>query len=270
MKISAVMCTWRRFRCVERALACWLSQDWDGEMELIIYSTDVDNPLSLASPIPGVSIINNGRDFLTGEDYTNTGAIRRDALKFATGTHFICWDDDDLYWPWDVRQRVDGILATGARAWKPWYSWMTQPHIPPFQTFNYLEASVLVEIGAVRAAGFKDASGPEHLAWFDALWNAGQLIADMHAIPGYVFAWGDPPDMAGHKQSGYGANPTPLDNFERHKVGCTDIATRPLERRQFPHDYPAILALFNDALADVQTEKPALFEKYVAPTMSLL
>ena len=36
-KVSAVMCTYRRFKCVERAVNCFLAQDYNGEKELIIY-----------------------------------------------------------------------------------------------------------------------------------------------------------------------------------------------------------------------------------------
>ena len=44
-KISAVMCTYRRFTCVERAVNCFLAQTYQNK-ELIIYNTDVDNPYS--------------------------------------------------------------------------------------------------------------------------------------------------------------------------------------------------------------------------------
>ena len=41
-KISAVMCTYGRFSCVERAMNCFLAQTYPNK-ELIIYNTDVDN-----------------------------------------------------------------------------------------------------------------------------------------------------------------------------------------------------------------------------------
>ena len=42
-KVTAVMCTYRRFKCVERAMNCFLAQDYPNK-ELIIYNTDVENP----------------------------------------------------------------------------------------------------------------------------------------------------------------------------------------------------------------------------------
>ena len=267
MKISCVLTTWRRATCVERAVACFLSQDWPGEMELIIFNTDVANPIALDAEsfrdTTSITVVNHGIDMVTGLEYSNTGAIRRDALTFATGTHYVTFDDDDLYFPWDMRQRVDGILATGAQAWKPYQSWMKQRGAPPFLSFNYMEASVLVDIDVVRSAGFKDASGPEHLAWFESLWNVGKMIADPDAIPGYCFYWSDDQGIAGHKQSD-AAEFVRLDNFQRHKLGCTDIATRPLMRRGFPADYQAIAVEFNEAIEEIRRTKPALYEKYVA------
>ena len=42
-KVSAVMCTYGRFECVERAVNCFLNQTYQNK-ELIIYNTDADNP----------------------------------------------------------------------------------------------------------------------------------------------------------------------------------------------------------------------------------
>ena len=40
-KVSAVMCTYRRFKCVERAMNCFISQTYPNK-ELIIFNTDTD------------------------------------------------------------------------------------------------------------------------------------------------------------------------------------------------------------------------------------
>lgn len=269
MKVSCVLTTWRRFHCVERAVACFLGQDYGGEMELIIFNTDIDFPIVLSDDFVvhrrRIKVINCGIDFETKKLYTNTGAIRRDALTFATGTHYITWDDDDIFFPWDVRQRVDGLWReAGARAWKPYHSFMKQRGAEPFLSFNYMEASVLVEIDAVREHGFKGSTGPEHLAWFEALLNAGQLVADELAVPGYCFYWADPVGIAGHKQSDM-AEFSRLDNFERHKAGCTDIARRKLACKGFPRDYTDIVAEFSGAIADLEKSKPIGYEKYIAP-----
>ena len=44
-------------------------------------------------------------------------------------------------------------------------------------------------------------------------------------LPSYCFNWGDPSEVAGHKQSGDINNP---DNFENHKIASGDYAKRPL------------------------------------------
>jgi len=41
--ISAVMCTYGRFSCVERAMNCFLQQTYPNK-ELIIFNTDADSP----------------------------------------------------------------------------------------------------------------------------------------------------------------------------------------------------------------------------------
>ena len=41
--ISAVMCTYGRFSCVERAMNCFLQQTHQNK-ELIIFNTDVESP----------------------------------------------------------------------------------------------------------------------------------------------------------------------------------------------------------------------------------
>lgn len=280
MLISCVTRTYRRATCLERAIACFLSQDYPGDAELVIFNTDVAHPLRLSldfTALPknrSIRRIDQDVDSVTGEPYTNTGAITRDALAHARGTHYVTWDDDDLFWPWDLRQRVDGL--TQARrdwsvrttsteppvAWKPKHSWMKRGDLPIELAYNWLEASVLVEIEFVREHGFVAGSGTEHTGWMRAAMDAGRLVEDDDAVPGYAFYWADPPAIAGHKQSGYGANPMPVDNFERHKAGCTDAVLRPIERKRFPEDYPAIVREFRDTMAHLVPTNEAVASYY--------
>jgi hypothetical protein len=54
-KVSCVMTTYRRFTCVERSIACFLSQDYENT-ELIIYNTDDKHPLSLDDTFKDISV----------------------------------------------------------------------------------------------------------------------------------------------------------------------------------------------------------------------
>ena len=261
-KVSCVTPTYKRFNCIERSIAGFLSQKTELATELIILNTDTDNPLTLDSTFTDedkqkIKIINSNTDTVTGENYTNTGSIRRDAFAHATGEFYITWDDDDLYFPWKIQQCYDGLMANNVRAWKPYESFMWWREEPEL-AYNYLEATVLLYSSEVS---FGLNTGPENLAWFDRLKNKGQLLEDKNSIPGYCFYWRDPAEQGGHKQSDAAYFNT-ADNFQRHREITRDHATRPLTKKT-ASDYQNIYSKF-DSLFDKLTEaKPALMAKYV-------
>jgi hypothetical protein len=260
------MTTYRRFTCVERSIAMFLAQDYP-DKELIIYNTDVEHPISLDDTFNGVrsliTIINCDTDAETGVPYTNTGAIRRDARKYASGELYITWDDDDLFFPWNIRQCVDGLVSTGKRAWKPYHSFMKQLGYPPTEEFNWMEASVCVYMSDVNRFGFNLKSGPEHTSWFQGLLDEGQLEASKMAVPGYCFYWSDPADIGGHKQSN-AVEFARLDNFQRHKLFTTDKALRAFTQKTLA-DYRDVFQPFDAALESFTLRKPELYKKYIRP-----
>jgi hypothetical protein len=226
-KISCVMITFRRMHCVERSISLWLQQTHYNS-ELIIYNTDIEHPVILGESLQGydIKVINNNSDYITGKDYTNVGAIRRDSLAQATGEYYICWDDDDIFLPWNNKQCFDGINGADLWAWKPEYSMWKSGGVIKYAK-NSMEASVISRVVKIRELGFQEhLGGGEHLQWMDACRNAGKILEDPKGIPAYSFNWSDPPEIAGHKQSGTIDHE---DNFNLHKKGCTDIHTRPLE-----------------------------------------
>ena len=237
MKVSCVMTTYRRFNCVERSMSMFLNQDYQ-DKELIIFNTDIDYPLSLPSSPNNIKIINNGIDFITGLPYTNVGAIRRDALTFASGDYYYCYDDDDIYLPWYISQGVDGIKRTGRKAWKPIKSFYKHRNgIEPAK--NTLEASVIVDIKEVN---FRLETGSEGLGWYIPLRDSGQLDEnDSNSIPAYAFNWADPIEIGGHKQSGDINNP---NCFEDHKKLTVDFAKRPLEIVDVSKEYEPFYQYF--------------------------
>jgi len=251
MLVSCIMPTWRRFNCVERAIAGFLAQQTSLDTELIILNTDIDNPLELAFEDTRITIINSNTDQVTGLDYTSTGAIRRDATARAQGELYMTWDDDDIYWPWHIEQCWQGLQRTGVRAWKPRESFMWWRETPEL-AYNYLEATVMLYL---NEATFNLESGPEGLSWFERLRSQGQLIEDTNSIPSYCFYWRDPAEQGGHKQSD---NTTWLqaDLFHLHKSKCTDIATRKLLKKdlaEYKNIYQSFLPLW-DQLAISKSE----------------
>lgn len=223
------MCTYRRFTCVERSIQFFLNQDYQGERELIIYNTDTEYPLELSPELKNknITIINNNTDYLTKKPYNNIGAIRRDSLKHANGEYYICWDDDDIFLPWNIRQCMDGLKAhPNAWSWKPHRSMFWKTNHEPALAGNVMEASIISRLDKILEFGFDPhQGGGEHLAWETAFRKHKKLIVDRNSIPAYCFNWADQGEMRGHKQSGtYGKE----DNFEHHKKNTKDHARRPL------------------------------------------
>jgi glycosyltransferase involved in cell wall biosynthesis len=231
-KVSAVMCTYRRFKCVERAMNCFLAQDYPNK-ELIIYNTDVENGYNASmtydtSSVPNfnITIVNCGIDSITKKPYTNVGAIRRDALTHATGDYVVTWDDDDIFLPHFIRQGIDKIETTGLPSFKPAYSFFYSGNNLRLVR-NTMEASIVADIKKVREYGYLLETGKEGLGWYTKMRDNGELFEnDDDCIPSYCFNWNDGDAMdAPHKQSGDIDNP---ENFNNHKAASKDIADKAL------------------------------------------
>jgi glycosyltransferase involved in cell wall biosynthesis len=231
-KISAVMCTYGRFECVERAMNCFLAQTYPNK-ELIIYNTDVDHydkilpknhniydPYEISLIDTNIIIVNSNTDSLTQKPYTNVGAIRRDALMLATGDYVVTWDDDDIFLPHFMQQAIDGMERTSLPFFKPEQSFFYSGNNLRL-VMNTLEASVVGDINKVREYGYLLETGKEGLGWYTKARDNGEL--DEHEkfyIPSYCFNWNDGDQMkAPHKQSGDIDNP---NNFENHKTNSLD------------------------------------------------
>jgi hypothetical protein len=199
-----------------------MSQDYEGDTELILYNTDEDYPIQINHRPANVRIVNCGKDQVTGKPYTNVGAIRRDAIKHASGDLHITFDDDDVYLPWFIRQGVDGLLKTGRKAWKPFRSFFkTNSRVDLVK--NTLEASVIVQMQEMT---FGLSTGSEGLSWYTRLRDQGELNEnETDSIPAYAFDWSDPFNLAPHRQSGAIDRP---NNFEEHKAATKDKHTRPI------------------------------------------
>lgn len=234
-KISAVMCTYGRFSFVERQFNNFLNQTYPNK-ELIIYNTDVSSPYfslfqvihtgNLISNVAGeldeldVKIINSNVDSITGKPYTNVGAIRRDALKHATGDYYVCFDDDDVHLPWFMQQGIDRMQQTGKPFFKPEKSFFYSNNELRL-VMNTMEASVIGSMKKIREYGYLMGTGTEGLAWYTKARDNGELDEhDTQYIPSYCFDWNsNPTNSYQHRQSG---NIDASDNFTSHQKHCTD------------------------------------------------
>jgi len=224
-KVSLICTTFRREYCIKRILSQFNIQSYPNK-ELILFNTDTEYPYELGINDDRITIVNNSIDYITNVNYTNRGDICRDAITHATGDYFMLMDDDDIYLPWYVQQGVEMIEKVGTDAWKPqksFFASQTQLDL----VMNTMEASVIVKMDRIREIGFRnDLTGYEGLSWYTRLRDERQLdewYPDY--VPSYCFNWGDPGEVAGHKQSGDINNP---DNFENHKKASGDHAKSPL------------------------------------------
>ena len=230
------MCTYGRFTCVERSIYFFLNQDYIGNTELLIYNTDTDYPLFLSPSLrqiypdreKSIVIINNNTDYITNQPYDNIGAIRRDALQHASGDYYICWDDDDIFLPWNICQCVDGLNKNpDVWAWKPFRSMFWKSGEDPEIAGNVMEASIISRMDKILEFGFSPhQGGGEHLSWEKAFRDNKKIVVDKNSIPAYCFNWADEEEIRGHKQSGTFGRP---DNFQYHKDNTNDHASRPLD-----------------------------------------
>ena len=261
-KISAVCCTFRRYQCVLRVLNCFLQQDYQ-DKELIIYNTDTVFPYKTSGYLEsiGIKIVNCDTDQVTGQHYTNVGAIRRDALVHATGDFVVTWDDDDMFMPWFMTQAMDRMQETGLPCFKPEKSFFHCYDKIELVT-NTMEASVVADIRKVREYGYLLHSGKEGLAWYTAMRDNGELDEhDTNYVPSYCFDWGSGPALnARHKQSGDIDNP---NNFDNHKAASQDVCNGPLYAFTNLQVGEMYKPYFEWLHANKQLFPENLFEKYV-------
>lgn len=256
-KVSAVMCTYGRFKCVERAINCFLYQSYPNK-ELIVYNTHRENPYrDIAGELleQGVIFINRDIDLVTEEPYTNVGAIRRDALWFATGDYVVTWDDDDVFMPWFMQQAIDRMKQTGLPSFKPEMSFFYSGHLRLVR--NTLEASVVADMKKVQEYGYLLETGKEGLGWYTKMRDNKELDEhDKYYIPSYCFNWHDGNEMnAPHKQSGDIDNP---NNFNNHKEASTDYVDGRvpmiLDRKSMDNMYRPYFSFIKEHAADFPKE----------------
>jgi hypothetical protein len=211
-------------------------------------------------------------DYLTKENYTNVGAIRRDALDLVSdglGGYVVTWDDDDVFLPWFMEQAIDRIRETNLPSFKPEMSFFYSGDNLRLVR-NTLEASVVAKYEKVREYGYLLETGKEGLGWYTKMRDKRELNEhDKYYLPSYCFNWNDGYEMnAPHKQSGDIDNP---DNFNNHKEASIDAVNgRSLSiytEEKMRETYKPYFDFIEKHSADFP---PELVEKYFTPHLPLL
>lgn len=224
LKVSAIMCTYGRFHCVQRSLSMFLDQTYDNK-DLIIFNT-AGKSLELNNSLKNenIKIINQSISTETNKPYTNIGEVRRDSLKHMDGEVYICWDDDDYYMPFHIEQGINYLNKSGKLAWKPKKSYFSYDGGLTYDLVsNNMEASILVKKEIFNLVKFNNGTGDEHNSWLSYLRKNNQIEENQNITPfeSYAYIWGD----GEHKQSGNMKNP---NNFEEHKKYSIDFGNKPL------------------------------------------
>lgn len=187
------MATYGRHSLAERALACWLLQDYPNRELIILNSHAV--PLKYQGTVPpGLRIYNE-------PCHSTLGDQRNRLLSLARGDFIRTWDDDDIYLPHCISQGVTGIQThrplnqPSRSSWKPRQSWYTPDGGKTFTLVeNILEPSITFRADVARKYGyFRNSSGDEHLSLIDGLNNheGGIVAGDVGTDSGFCYVWGD-------------------------------------------------------------------------------
>jgi hypothetical protein len=104
-KVSCLCPTYGRPQCLEEAIFSFLTQDYQGEKELVILNDLADQTLIFDHP--DVKIIN------VKNRITPLGLKFNETARHATGSVFAVWEDDDIYLPHRLTYSVQRLNQHG-------------------------------------------------------------------------------------------------------------------------------------------------------------
>lgn len=224
--VSCLMATYGRHSFVERALACWLFQDYHPDTEMIILNTHaVPLRCEAVDAMPGRLRIYNE------PCHSTLGDQRNRLLSLASGDLIRSWDDDDIYLPWSISQGVQGILDNpGRAAWKPKQSWYSAgAGIAPELVENTLEPSITFRADIARKYRyFANASGDEHVGLIGGinLHEGGFVYGDVGVSTGFCCVYGA--GTAPHVSGTLGEKTSATERAARWRAQQADVSREPL------------------------------------------
>lgn len=227
MIICAVCCFCGRAKNVERIIRHYIDQDYEDQSFLLLYNNSPkkgQNMILSDIPLPpnkAIILVNNSLDLQTGEEYTNTGDIFRDALTYVPeGVKAVCWmDSDDSFLPSHISEGAKGMKKAqglGCLAYKPYNSYFLYENKCRL-LHNTLEPSIFVDYQYVKSEGFHPKPVTYHQKWLDVLVARKQLFVDPEGRPTLLYNWQE--GHGNHKISGMGDTEI---NFEAHRKWETD------------------------------------------------
>lgn len=198
-KVMCLTITRGRFSHLRRAVACFLMQDYDNAHMLIINGHPT--PLSLGVDAPNITILNQP-DPPAHEGIVPIWKFAYERFCKDPHADYMCWwDDDDLYLPWCISQRVARIASLDAPSWKASSSWF---HDCGPKTFtlsrNVFECAWIVSLNHVRRLGYDKFPLGELSSW--PQWaHDGLRVTEEGELTEYIYQWG----QGVHHTSGVGS-----------------------------------------------------------------
>jgi glycosyltransferase involved in cell wall biosynthesis len=113
-KVSCIMPTCYGDQFVQSATECFLDQDYEGEMELIV----VDNNDDSYKPTGGLV---DDRIKVIRTTRKPVGALRNEGIKAASGEVIVIFDEDDWHAPDRIATQVDRLIQS-EKAVTGWHS----------------------------------------------------------------------------------------------------------------------------------------------------
>ena len=220
MNVLAICCTKGRHTHLEKAVKCFIDQDYKGLSTLLIYNNSNVSQYLYNILLPQnkqILLINRHTSLYDNTSYTSYGQAQNDALKLAPNSDAVThMDDDDIYLPNHISEGVKGLIRGGKKAYKPKYSYYRGQNGIELQS-NVMEPSIFVKRDYLDAHGYSNTNADSHLQWVNPLVNNNDIFIDEKGVPTFIYDWSG--EIPVWKISGDDAN---SENFNNHNKTSQD------------------------------------------------
>jgi hypothetical protein len=211
--VCLVTCTKGRHSLLERNIACFLNQNYDGKIIQLVYNNSSHIQQLGEFPLPEnreIILINRNLSLSNNVPYTTCSEIFTDAIKYIPEECEIVnfFDDDDLFLSCHVSEGVKGI--NNKNGYKPYYSYYVTTDGVSL-VHNMHEPSIFVRKEHLIKYGITGRGAAFHDSWIYPLGD----ISDKEGVPTFLYQW----TGGTHKISGADSNPL---NFLNHEMYCND------------------------------------------------
>lgn len=233
--VTGICCTHGRYKCLQRALKCYLDSTWTGESAMFICNSGI--PLKLPENLQLPSHKHVYIDNCSMMNFQSVGEKYTHALKMVmqifpnTGVIFS-QDDDDIFLPTHWSEGWQGLNRAYLQdmdAYKPKQSYYryrgANNELIITKAENTFEPSIFVDAEYLLNKGYAPLSIRYHQQWLDPLVATNKLFIDPTGASTLIYNWGDNtqgPDSWGiYKMSGSGEDNSA--NFQAHRRNSLDM-----------------------------------------------